>query len=98
MLVELSTSKIDKLDIISFWYLLKISLSRKFGTSSFNKVYVSIWLIFDSHEVVHSNGLTTTSLPPTTTCYNMALKEEEYYEIAKARIKNVKPQLKLFDI
>ena len=25
-------------------------------------------------------------------------KEEEYYEIAKARIKNVKPQLKLFDI
>ena len=25
-------------------------------------------------------------------------KEEEYYEIAKARIKNVKPQLKLFDL
>jgi site-specific DNA-methyltransferase (adenine-specific) len=25
-------------------------------------------------------------------------KDEEYYEIAKARIKNVKPQLKLFDI
>ena len=25
-------------------------------------------------------------------------KEREYYEIAKARIKNVKPQLKLFDI
>ena len=25
-------------------------------------------------------------------------KEEEYFEIAKARIKNVKPQLKLFDI
>ena len=25
-------------------------------------------------------------------------KESEYYEIAKARIKNVKPQLKLFDI
>tara|TARA_R100001129_G_scaffold1426_2_gene1275 strand:+ start:946 stop:2193 length:1248 start_codon:yes stop_codon:yes gene_type:complete len=25
-------------------------------------------------------------------------KEEEYYEIAKARIKNIKPQLKLFDI
>jgi len=25
-------------------------------------------------------------------------KEAEYYEIAKARIKNVKPQLKLFDI
>ena len=42
-----------------------------------NNVY---HLVFDTHEVIYSNGLTTTSLPPNTTCDNMALKENEYYD------------------
>ena len=41
-----------------------------------NNVY---HLVFDTHEVIYSNGLTTTSLPPNTTCDNMALTEDEYY-------------------
>ena len=42
-----------------------------------NNVY---HLVFDTHEVIYSNGLTTTSLPPNTTCDNMALTEDEYYD------------------
>ena len=42
-----------------------------------NNVY---HLVFDTHEVVYSNALMTTSLPPNTTCDNMALKEDEYYD------------------
>ena len=37
-------------------------------------------LIFDTHEVIYSNGLMTTSLPPNTTCNNMALTKDEYYD------------------
>ncbi len=37
-------------------------------------------LIFDTHEVIYSNGLTTTSLPPNTICKNMELKEDEYFD------------------
>jgi hypothetical protein len=45
----------------------------------YNSCYV-YHLVFDTHEVIYSNSLTTTSLPPTTSCDNMALTEDEYYD------------------
>lgn len=46
-------------------------------------------LIFDTHEVVSSNGLMTTSLPPNTEYNNSTLKEEEYYDKKNYKKENI---------
>ena len=46
-------------------------------------------LIFDTHEVISSNGLTTTSLPPNTEYNYSTLKEEEYYNKKNYKKENI---------
>lgn len=46
-------------------------------------------LIFDTHEVVSSNGLTTTSLPPNTEYNNSTLKEKEYFDKKNYKKENI---------
>ena len=46
-------------------------------------------LIFDTHEVVSSNGLTTTSLPPNTEYNYSTLKEEEYFDKKNYKKENI---------
>lgn len=46
-------------------------------------------LIFDTHEVINSNGLMTTSLPPNTEYNYSTLKEEEYYDKKNYKKENI---------
>jgi hypothetical protein len=46
-------------------------------------------LIFDTHEVILSNGLMTTSLPPNTEYNYSTLKEEEYYNKKNYKKENI---------
>lgn len=46
-------------------------------------------LIFDTHEVISSNGLTTTSLPPNTEYNYSTLKEEEYFDKKNYKKENI---------
>ena len=46
-------------------------------------------LMFDTHEVIYTNNLTTTSLPNITNYYNMYLREEEYINKSKYNKDNI---------
>jgi hypothetical protein len=46
-------------------------------------------LMFDSHEVIFTNNLTTTSLPNITSYYNLYLKEDEYVNKNKYNKDNI---------
>ena len=46
-------------------------------------------LMFDTHEVIFTNNLTTTSLPNITNYYNMFLREEEYIDKSKYNKDNI---------
>ena len=46
-------------------------------------------LMFDTHEVIYTNNLTTTSLPNITNYYNMYLREGEYIDKSKYNKDNI---------
>ena len=45
--------------------------------------------MFDTHEVIFTNNLTTTSLPNVTNYYNMFLRENEYIDKSKYNKDNI---------
>ena len=62
-------------------YYLSENFIGKFNVSyeDINTLYV-YHIVLDTHQVIFSNNLTTTSLPPITNYHNYSLKKEEYFD------------------
>lgn len=70
------------------YYLSENFINDKIKIIKDNSPYM-YHLVFDTHEVIHTNNLTTTSLPNITNYNNMYLRENEYINKSKYKKDNI---------
>jgi hypothetical protein len=64
--------------------------STDFNVNYIDKIIINMYHIqFETHEVIYSNNLTTTSLPPYTNYLNLHLPEDLYFDKEKFSHENI---------